>query len=185
MLKKYPLLFYPPPWPLKDRHPNEPFKFHLNHAHCFILSRKNKPSNISFYEAGEGDDSSELMTWLLYQMKEETIENINRELLTQMLLQHEFLSVFFCKLPSCIKSCSRRFPGERHTGCRCPFASEVPDATYEARMRALEGRCLSSKKNHTLRSKFFLLLTLYNFSSMNFRRQRRRLCQNAPPPGID
>ena len=118
-LKKHPSLLYPPPWSLKDRHPNELFKFHLNHAHCFILSIKNKPWTISFYEAGEGDDSSELMTWLLYQMKEETIENINRELLTQMLLQHEFLSVFFCKFPPGIKSCSRRLSG-----------TPVPRATY-------------------------------------------------------
>ena len=37
------------------------------------------------------------MTWLLYQMKEDTIENINRDLLFKMVGENEFLAVFFCE----------------------------------------------------------------------------------------
>jgi len=37
-----------------------------------------------------------------HQMKEDTIENINRDLLIKMINQYEFLGVFFCKFLWCI-----------------------------------------------------------------------------------
>ena len=46
---------------------------------------------------GDAAEETELLTWLLYQMKEDTIENINRELLIKMIDDFEFLAVFFCK----------------------------------------------------------------------------------------
>lgn len=46
---------------------------------------------------GDPREESELLTWLLYQMKEDTIENINRDLMIKMIAQYEFLGVFFCK----------------------------------------------------------------------------------------
>ena len=46
---------------------------------------------------GDPREESELLTWLLYQMKEDTIENINRDLLLKMVDKFEFLGVFFCK----------------------------------------------------------------------------------------
>ena len=59
---------------------------------------------IVYYENGnphiyDGDarEESELLTWILYQMKEDTIENINRDLLMKMILDYEYLGVFFCK----------------------------------------------------------------------------------------
>ena len=54
--------------------------------------------SLSFYrsEAAE-EDPSELLTWLLYQMKEDTIENINRDLLEKMVQKHEFLAAVFCE----------------------------------------------------------------------------------------
>ena len=48
----------------------------------------------SIYD-GDAAEETELLTWLLYQMKEDTIENINRELLTKMIDDFEFLAVFF------------------------------------------------------------------------------------------
>ena len=50
----------------------------------------------SIYE-GDPREETELLTWLLYQMKEDTIENINRDLLLKMVDKFEFLGVFFCK----------------------------------------------------------------------------------------
>ena len=47
--------------------------------------------------SGDPREESELLTWLLYQMKEDTIENINRDLLLKMVDKFEFLGVFFCK----------------------------------------------------------------------------------------
>jgi hypothetical protein len=47
--------------------------------------------------AGDAAEETELLTWLLYQMKEDTIENINRDLLNKMIDDFEFLAVFFCK----------------------------------------------------------------------------------------
>ena len=44
---------------------------------------------------GDAAEETELLTWLLYQMKEDTIENINRELLTKMIDEFEFLALFF------------------------------------------------------------------------------------------
>jgi hypothetical protein len=46
---------------------------------------------------GDAGEETELLTWLLYQMKEDTIENINRDLLNKMIDDFEFLAVFFCK----------------------------------------------------------------------------------------
>ena len=46
---------------------------------------------------GDAAEETELLTWMLYQMKEDTIENINRDLLTNMIDHTEFLAVFFCK----------------------------------------------------------------------------------------
>ena len=48
----------------------------------------------SIYE-GDPREETELLTWLLYQMKEDTIENINRDLLLKMVDKFEFLAVFF------------------------------------------------------------------------------------------
>jgi len=48
----------------------------------------------SIYE-GDTAEETELLTWVLYQMKEDTIENINRELFTKMMNDSEFLAVFF------------------------------------------------------------------------------------------
>merc|ERR1711872_842668 len=48
----------------------------------------------SIYE-GDTAEETELLTWVLYQMKEDTIENINRELFTKMMNDMEFLAVFF------------------------------------------------------------------------------------------
>merc|ERR1712088_790083 len=48
----------------------------------------------SIYD-GDAAEETELLTWLLYQMKEDTVENINRELLTKMIDEFEFLAVFF------------------------------------------------------------------------------------------
>ena len=50
--------------------------------------------------AGDAAEETELLTWLLYQMKEDTIENINRELLIKMIDEFEFLAVYFCKFCS-------------------------------------------------------------------------------------
>eukprot|EP00095_Tigriopus_kingsejongensis_P009532 maker-scaffold260_size234135-snap-gene-0.13 protein:Tk09532 transcript:maker-scaffold260_size234135-snap-gene-0.13-mRNA-1 annotation:"l long form" len=36
-----------------------------------------------------------MLTWLLYQLKEDTIENINRDLLFRLMTENEFLGVFF------------------------------------------------------------------------------------------
>ena len=49
------------------------------------------------FPSGDLQEESELLTWLLYQMKEDTIENINRDLLLKMMDKFEFLAVFFCK----------------------------------------------------------------------------------------
>ena len=46
---------------------------------------------------GDAREESELLTWILYQMKEDTIENINRDLLMKMIGDYEYLAVFFCK----------------------------------------------------------------------------------------
>ena len=51
-------------------------------------------SQPSIYD-GDAAEETELLTWLLYQMKEDTVENINRELLTKMIDEFEFLAVFF------------------------------------------------------------------------------------------
>ncbi len=56
-----------------------------------------KSINIMYCVSGDPREETELLTWLLYQMKEDTIENINRDLLIKMINQHEFLGVFFCK----------------------------------------------------------------------------------------
>jgi len=53
--------------------------------------------NKIFDVLGDPREESELLTWLLYQMKEDTIENINRDLMIKMIAQYEFLGVFFCK----------------------------------------------------------------------------------------
>ena len=50
-----------------------------------------------FLFEGDAAEETELLTWLLYQMKEDTIENINRDLLNKMIDDFEFLAVFFCK----------------------------------------------------------------------------------------
>ena len=47
--------------------------------------------------SGDPSEEGELLTWLLYQMKEDTIENINRDLLFKMIAEEEFLVVFFCE----------------------------------------------------------------------------------------
>ena len=54
---------------------------------------------------GDPSEEGELLTWLLYQMKEDTIENINRDLLFKMISEEEFLGVFFCEyeLPDLIE----------------------------------------------------------------------------------
>jgi len=57
-----------------------------------IIYFENKQPSI--YD-GDAAEETELLTWLLYQMKEDTIENINRELLTKMIDDFEFLAVFF------------------------------------------------------------------------------------------
>ena len=65
-----------------------------------VLYFERGSQNPSFYRSegdGSEEDPSELLTWLLYQMKEDTIDNINRDLLAKMIEQHEFLAVFFCK----------------------------------------------------------------------------------------
>ena len=46
---------------------------------------------------GSAYEETELLTWLLYQMKEDTIENVNRDILNQMMATTEYLAVFFCK----------------------------------------------------------------------------------------
>ena len=51
-------------------------------------------SQPSIYD-GDAAEETELLTWLLYQMKEDTVENINRDLLTKMIEDFEFLAVFF------------------------------------------------------------------------------------------
>ncbi len=50
-----------------------------------------------FLFLGEPNEANELLTWLLYQMKEDTIENINRDLLTLLIEKEDFLAVVFCK----------------------------------------------------------------------------------------
>ena len=52
------------------------------------------------YHSGDPSEEGELLTWLLYQMKEDTIENINRDLLFKMIAEEEFLGVFFCEYES-------------------------------------------------------------------------------------
>ena len=52
------------------------------------------------YHSGDPSEEGELLTWLLYQMKEDTIENINRDLLFKMIAEEEFLGVFFCEYQS-------------------------------------------------------------------------------------
>ena len=56
------------------------------------------PCLSNYFFIGDPSEEGELLTWLLYQMKEDTIENINRELLFTMIADTEFLSVFFCKM---------------------------------------------------------------------------------------
>jgi hypothetical protein len=58
---------------------------------------KNKLTTTYFLFKGDAAEETELLTWLLYQMKEDTIENINRDLLNKMIDDFEFLAVFFCK----------------------------------------------------------------------------------------
>jgi len=48
----------------------------------------------SIYD-GDAAEETELLTWMLYQMKEDTVENINRDLLSKMIEDFEFLAVFF------------------------------------------------------------------------------------------
>jgi len=57
-----------------------------------ILYFENKQPSV--YD-GDAAEETELLTWLLYQMKEDTIENINRELLIKMIDEFEFLAVYF------------------------------------------------------------------------------------------
>ena len=52
---------------------------------------------ISLNLSGDAREETELLTWILYQMKEDTIENINRDLLMKMIGDYEYLGVFFCK----------------------------------------------------------------------------------------
>ena len=60
-----------------------------------LLLRPHSIHNI--YVTGDPSEEGELLTWLLYQMKEDTIENINRDLLFKMIAEEEFLGVFFCE----------------------------------------------------------------------------------------
>ena len=46
---------------------------------------------------GNPNEETELLTWLLYQMKEDTIENVNKDILNQMKGKADYLAVFFCK----------------------------------------------------------------------------------------
>ena len=48
-----------------------------------------------FIISGDAREESELLTWILYQMKEDTVENINRDLLMKMIGDYEYLGVFF------------------------------------------------------------------------------------------
>ena len=75
--------------------------------------------NPSFYESDPREES-ELLTWLLYQMREDTIENINRDLMVKMIEDNEFLAVFFCKffvLADCFLSVS--------SNCEALFPSKI------------------------------------------------------------
>ena len=56
-----------------------------------------KDNASEFSPLGDPSEEGELLTWLLYQMKEDTIENINRDLLFKMIQEEEFLGVFFCE----------------------------------------------------------------------------------------
>jgi hypothetical protein len=51
----------------------------------------------SFFFSGDLTEEAELLTWTLYQMRENTIENVNRDLLAMLIDRQEFLAVFFCK----------------------------------------------------------------------------------------
>ena len=68
---------------------NEPFNSFVKL--CFHLN------DSSLVYSGDPREETELLTWLLYQMKEDTIENINRDLLIRMINQYEFIGVYFCK----------------------------------------------------------------------------------------
>jgi len=66
-------------------------KFGIDSFPSIIYFEESQPS---IYE-GDASEETELLTWVLYQMKEDTIENINRELFTNMIDEVEFLAVFF------------------------------------------------------------------------------------------
>ncbi len=65
---------------------------------ALLHEQKTKTTNLYlFFFSGEPNESNELLTWLLYQMKEDTIENINRDLLALLVEKQDFLAVIFCK----------------------------------------------------------------------------------------
>jgi len=66
-------------------------RYGINILPSIIYFENEEPS---IYD-GDASEETELLTWVLYQMKEDTIENINRELLINMIEEIEFLAVFF------------------------------------------------------------------------------------------
>lgn len=42
-------------------------------------------------------NSNQVLTWFMKQKNEDTMENINREMLFKLIEDQEFLAVFFCK----------------------------------------------------------------------------------------
>jgi len=52
---------------------------------------------LNLFHPGDLNEEDELLTWTLYQMRENTIENVNRDLLAMLVDKQELLAVFFCK----------------------------------------------------------------------------------------
>ena len=52
---------------------------------------------IPLFFIGNLQDEFELLTWLLYHLKENTIPNTNRELLSQMIQNNDYIGVLFCE----------------------------------------------------------------------------------------
>lgn len=60
---------------------------------ALIYFEKQTPS---IYE-GELDAEEDVLQWLIQQKTEDTIESVNRELLEQLIVNTQYLVVYFCK----------------------------------------------------------------------------------------
>lgn len=54
--------------------------------------------------AGDIQAEEQVLEWLIEQRHEDTIENINRQMLYTLIDTQDYLAVYFCKSPSCHSS---------------------------------------------------------------------------------